>query len=558
MPMKMTIALKLSSIAALFAVGLVGLLAITCVVLSDNQSALTDIGATGRQALLVARMNTNVQAMSAAQFHVVASPTPEVLAGAKTRIADEGRLFRERMAKVRGMTAAGSSAGLDGLDKSFVAYDAILKTLLDAAVAGDHAALVNLSEQADAIAGHLREEARQVFGQAERQATETAEGAESRARTGGRMVVGTALAIILLGTGLVLIIARHSIVGPLRRAVEGIGALSRGDLERPVADTARGDEIGDVARGLEMFREGLVERRRLIEEQAAAAQAREARAAALEGAIARFQAQLGEAVRDVAIQIEQLRQTAHGLDESAGQGAQLATSVAAAAEQASSNVGSVAAAAEQLSGSIGEIAHQIARSRDLVRNADQSARDADRTIAELAASAQAIGDVVGLISAIASQTNLLALNATIEAARAGEAGKGFAVVAGEVKSMANQTARATEEVRGHIATIQAKTGVAVEAIHAVGDLVSQVGEMTTSVAGAVEEQSAATSEIARNVDQAALGTGEVTRHIGGVSQMAGTTGDGAARIKAAAGGLGQGADRLQTCVDGFLEAIHAL
>jgi methyl-accepting chemotaxis protein len=558
MPMKMTIALKLSSIAALFAVGLIGLLVITCVVLSANQNALTDIGATGRRALLVARMNTNVQAMCAAQFHAVASPTPEVLADSRSRIADEGRLFRDRMAKVRGMTAEGSAAGLDGLDKSFAAYETMLKTLLEAAAGGDHAALASLSGQADAAAGRLREEARQVFGQAERQATDTAEGAEMRVRTGGRMVVGTAVALIVLGTGLVLTIARRSIVGPLRRAVEGIGALSRGDLDQPIADTARGDEIGDVARGLELFREGLVERRRLIEEQEVAAQAREARAAALEAAIARFQAQLGEAVRDVAIQTEQLRQTAHSLDESAGQGAQLATSVAAAAEQASSNVGSVAAAAEQLSGSIGEIAHQIARSRELVQDADQSARNADHTIGELATCAQAIGDVVGLISAIASQTNLLALNATIEAARAGEAGKGFAVVAGEVKSLANQTARATEEVKGHIATIQAKTGEAVGAIHAVGKLVSQVGEMTTSVAGAVEEQSAATSEIARNVDQAALGTGEVTRHIGGVSQVAGTTGDGAARIKTAAGCLGQGADRLQACVDGFLHAIQAL
>jgi methyl-accepting chemotaxis protein len=548
----------LYAFVAVFVVGLAVLLTVTFHALGANERALDEIGATGRQALLVARMNTNVQAMSAAQFRMAADSSADVVADSQAKIKAEADLFDERLASVRSSAVGDLAAGLDPLAKQFEAYRRMLDTVAVAAKSNERQDMLAATGRADKLATSLREAARVMFRQAEVAANEAATAGHRNVSQGKWVIGGTALIFIVIAMTLAQLIAQYSIIRPLRLSIEAIGRLARGDVGEKVSGLERGDEIGDVARGLEVFREGLAERQRLVAEQAAGTAAREKRAATLERMIGTFEQSLGGMVNAVSRSASDLHGTASSLDGSASRGERLAMTVAAAAEEASQNVHSVASAAEELSCSIAEIAHRISESHAIVENASGSAGKAKSVIDELAKSSQKIGEVVGMISAIAAQTNLLALNATIEAARAGDAGKGFAVVASEVKNLANQTARATEDVTRQISMVQARTDEAVGAIRDVGDIIGKVGEVTTSIAGAVEEQSAATAEIARNVEQAAAGTGEVTRHIVGVREAAAATGTDAARVMSASTSLNVSADSLRTTVESFLSGIQGL
>ncbi|WP_158240679.1 methyl-accepting chemotaxis protein [Telmatospirillum siberiense] len=555
---KMSIASKLYAFVAVFAFGLVILLAVTFNVLQENGRALDEIAATGRQAVLVARMNTNVQAMSAAQFRMAADPSAEVVADSLGKIQAETKLFQERLAAVRTTASGDLAANLDPLARQFDGYRQTLDAVVASVKGDDRKAMLAATGQADKLAGSLRETARTMFKLAETASEGAVTGGHASASSGKWAIGITAVIFVAIGMTLAQLIAQYSIIRPLRRTVDVIAALEKGDVAVRVVGLERRDEMGDVARGLETFREGLAERQRLVEAQAAEAAAKEKRASALEQAIQEFQRSLAGTVRAVADSAMGLQDTANSLNGSAGQGEQLAVSVASAAEQASGNVNSVASAAEELSCSIDEIAHRVSDSHSIVERAAGSANRANGVMDELAQCSQKIGEVVGMIGAIASQTNLLALNATIEAARAGDAGKGFAVVASEVKNLANQTARATEEVTLQISMVQAKTEEAVGAIRDVGEIIQKVGEVTTSIAGAIEEQSAATAEIARNVEQAAAGTGEVTRHVAGVRDAASATGVDAGKVKTASSSLSADAERLQNTVGSFLKRIQAL
>jgi methyl-accepting chemotaxis protein len=231
--------------------------------------------------------------------------------------------------------------------------------------------------------------------------------------------------------------------------------------------------------------------------------------------------------------------------------------VAAASEQASANVQTVSAAAEELSNAIGEISAQVASANQAARDAVSAARDTNQDVRALNEAADKIGAVIQLISEIAEQTNLLALNATIEAARAGEAGKGFAVVANEVKSLASQTAKATEEIAQQIGEMQGATKKAAGAMEGVAETINRIDEISASIASAIEEQSSATQEIARNVEEAATGTNEVTRTIGGVSEAADETGRAAGQVKKVATDLTDRASSLQSTVEGFLKEVRS-
>jgi methyl-accepting chemotaxis protein len=233
------------------------------------------------------------------------------------------------------------------------------------------------------------------------------------------------------------------------------------------------------------------------------------------------------------------------------------TAVAAASDQATANVQTVAAASEELSGSIAEIGRQVADSARIAGLAVEEANRTNGQVTALSEAAQKVGDVIRMINDIASQTNLLALNATIEAARAGEAGKGFAVVASEVKSLANQTARATEEIASQIEAIQAATTDTVEAIQRIGGTIGQISEISATIAAAVEQQGAATQEIARNVTEAATGTADVSSNIATVTRAAGETGAAASQVLSAAGELSQQGETLSAEVARFLQNIRA-
>jgi len=271
-----------------------------------------------------------------------------------------------------------------------------------------------------------------------------------------------------------------------------------------------------------------------------------------------FESNVKTVVESVASASTEMEMSARTLSATAEEGSSQSTAVAAASEEASTNVQTVAAAAEQLAQSVEEVGRQVQQSSTIASNAVSEAQKTNEEVEGLATAAEKIGEVVGLINDIASQTNLLALNATIEAARAGDAGKGFAVVATEVKSLADQTATATEDISSQISAIQNATENAVKAIKGISGTIGELSEISSAIASAVEEQSAATREIAQSVEQAAAGTADVSQNITGVTSGAQQTGDASAQVLEAASELSKQAETLRSQVDGFLVEVRSL
>ncbi|WP_372399068.1 methyl-accepting chemotaxis protein [Azospirillum sp. HJ39] len=362
-----------------------------------------------------------------------------------------------------------------------------------------------------------------------------------------------ALVIGILGG----LLAVKSISQPIIGLTGVMLRLSRRDYNVAVTGDERGDEIGEMARTVQVFKDGLIEADRLAAVQAAEQEVKLRRAEAIDGLIRGFEAQAADALRTVAAAATELDSTAQTLSRTAMETREQATTASAAAEQTNANVQTVASAAEEMSTSIREIGTLVTRSTGIAGQAVAEAGRTNTTVRGLADAAQRIGAVVQLITNIAGQTNLLALNATIEAARAGEAGKGFAVVASEVKSLANQTAKATDEIAAQIAEIQEATGGAVKAIEGISGTISSINDISTSIAAAIEEQGAATAEISRNVQQAAVGTRQVSSTVSGVTLATGETGAAANQVLGAAGSLAEQAESMRRDVEHFLSAIKA-
>ncbi len=369
--------------------------------------------------------------------------------------------------------------------------------------------------------------------------------------------------IVVVGSLLVLalsLVTAFGLVRHIARPVAGMTAamrrLSKHDLDTVVPGVGRGDEIGAMAGAVQVFKDNMVEGDRLVAERAAEQQARQQRSARLEGLVGDFERQISGTVTILASAATEMEATARSMTGSAAETDQQAAAVTRAAEESGMGVQTVASASEQLASSITEINRQVTASATLTDKLVVSVRRTDDTVQALAESAGRIGHVVALINGIASQTNLLALNATIEAARAGDAGKGFAVVASEVKSLAQQTARATDEIGGQIAQVQQATTDAVDAIRQISGMIVEVGAITTSIAAAVEEQGAATAEIARNVQQTAASTQTVTSNIAGVSRAANDTGAAASQVLGAAGDLSRQAESLSLEVNSFIAKVR--
>jgi len=365
---------------------------------------------------------------------------------------------------------------------------------------------------------------------------------------------GVSLVLALLSY---LVMAR-TVVAPLGSITATMRVLAEQRLDTVIAEAGRGDEIGQMAAALQVFKDNMAEAERLRASQAAEQAGRLERARRVDQLVAEFDSSISEVIGTVTQSSGSLETTARAMSATAESTSSRVILVSAAAEAASSNVQTVAAAAEQLSSSIDEIGRRVAESASFADEATRQAGATDAQIAGLSEAAARIGDVVQLINDIASQTNLLALNATIEAARAGDAGKGFAVVAGEVKILANQTARATEEISSKVIEMQAATAHSVEAVKAIGRTIARIAEISTGIAAAVDEQNAATGEIASNVHQAAQGTAEVSSGIVEVARGAAEVGGASSEVLGAAGRLSRNAESLRSQVDRFLSTIKSI
>ncbi len=368
------------------------------------------------------------------------------------------------------------------------------------------------------------------------------------------MVIG--LAVLLVVTMLGLWVAR-GITRPLSAMTGAMGELAGGNLAAEVPARERRDELGAMAEAVEVFKENMVKAEELSTRNAEEQRRRQERAANVEQLAREFEQDVGVVLETVSAAAAEMQATANDLTATAEETSRQAGSVAAAAEEASGNVRTVASAAEELSSSVTEISRQIAQSAEIAGRAVNDARNSSEQVHGLETAAQRIGDIIQLINEIAEQTNLLALNATIEAARAGEAGKGFAVVAAEVKSLAEQTAKATGEITQQVGEIQSATGVSVTAIEGISRTINEIDEITTTIASAVEEQGSATHEIARNVEEAASGTTQVADSIAGVTQAAASTGGASTQVLEAATKLSRQSDELRGKVETFLSAIKA-
>jgi methyl-accepting chemotaxis protein len=368
------------------------------------------------------------------------------------------------------------------------------------------------------------------------------------------------LAILGIGviSGSIACLIGRSISKPLSRLGARMQDLADGKLEGEIPGLDRCDEVGAMAGTVQVFKDNAV-RIRELEEAETAVQARtaEERRAAMENIASDFERSITGIVRSVSTAAAGMQTTAQSMTATASDASARAATVGAASESSSNKVGTVAAAAEELSSSVAEISRQVARSSEVARGAVVEAERTNTTVQALSSGAERIGEVVKLIHSIAAQTNLLALNATIEAARAGESGRGFAVVASEVKALANQTAKATEEISAQVSAMQASTGEAVTSIGGITETIAKMSEITSSFLTAIAQQGDATREIAASIQSIAAGSNEISLHMGGVAAAASATGKAASEVLSNARELDNQSGLLRNALDEFLGKIRA-
>jgi methyl-accepting chemotaxis protein len=454
-----------------------------------------------------------------------------------------------------GVPADVVAAIADAQEIAFANYEKIRKPVIEALVAGQPSPTPyeDVVKASNPALDALTNVAETALTAAQRHAEMKGEEA-GRALVFHSSLVGLALLVGLVG----FFVVQRRVTKPIGDMTSAMRRLVNGDVSVVVPGTSRRDEIGAMAKAVEVFKASMSEADALrLQQERAKATTEEERRAAMLSLAGEFERSVGGIVGTVASAAGQMRSSAQNMSGTVSEASRLATAVSAAATQASANVQTVAAATEELSASIEEINQQVSLSASIARQAADQAARTNGTVEGLSEAADKIGQVINLIQQIAGQTNLLALNATIEAARAGEAGKGFAVVAQEVKQLATQTSKATEEIAAQIGTIQQTTGEAVAAIRDIAATIEKINEIASGIAAAVEEQGAATRDIAVNVHEAAKGTSHVTSNIVGVTQASGEVADAANQVLSSAGALSSEAERLRAEVDKFLATVRA-
>jgi methyl-accepting chemotaxis protein len=530
--------------------------------LNKNAHEMSDAA---QRALEAARAGTNVITVNRGEFRVALDPSPANRAELRKLIDAQLKLLRERIAVVETTDdpqarelvrttkegiAAYESDVADMLRLAEGASDAHLSDqtahLRDAAMAGKDAA-EKLQKNIVAVADLLRDRVRE-------QAQATSAEYESTAL---KLMVIAGIGV-LFGLCAGFVIGQFGISKPLASLKTAMEALARNDLQAEVPGLARKDELGDMAHTVEVFKRNALEVNRLkAEQQALEQRSAEQRKLEMHKLADQFEGAVGKIVETVSSSAAEMEMAANTLSATAVTTEDLSAVVAAAAGTASTNVQSVAAASEEMSATVTEISRQVHEASRVAQEAVAHSLATNKRVNDLSEAARQIGDVVNLISAIAGQTNLLALNATIEAARAGEAGRGFAVVASEVKSLAEQTSKATADIGQQISSIQVATESAVSDIRVITDTIGRISEISSAIAAAVEEQGAATKEIAYSVQQAAHGATEVASNITEVKSGASETGSASAQVLSAAKSLSVESAQLGKEVRNFLSGIRA-
>ncbi len=373
-----------------------------------------------------------------------------------------------------------------------------------------------------------------------------------------RNTVITFVAIAIAVIAIIAFFAARTFSRPIAQIARSMNALADNNLNVEIPGLGRGDEIGDMANNVKIFKENAIQARKLEEEKVESEKrAQQEKRETMENLATDLEEKVGGVIESVSSATSNLQSTARNLSAIAEKGSSQAGTLSAASDSASNNVNTVASAAEELTASIGEINQQVSRSSEIAQTAVDKAKSANEVIGGLVGSSEKIGQVSELINDIAEQINLLALNATIEAARAGEAGKGFAVVASEVKNLATQTANATSEIAGHIAETQNQTKNTAEALEEIGKTIDEMSSISTTISTAMEEQGAATQEIARSIQHAAQSTNEVSSTVGGVSDASSQTGEAATNMNDAVDELAKQSNTLKNEIDSFLKNIRA-
>lgn len=517
-------------------------------------------------ALLGARMNQNVIMMTRSEYRVASDPSPETLASAKDVADTNGKQFDERIKQAMAAAIGPEKEQLKAIAETYKAYSAGLARTH--AIASNVGKDVTLTEAQKRIADSIKE-SRVASDTLQKSIHAYAEGMDAKGnklvdetKAQGQiaivLMIGTALGGLVTGIVAGLLLATYGISAPLNRSVGELRKLASGSLDTDVTGADRGDECGDIAKGLAVFRDNALRAREL--EAAASAQKVQAEAErhrAMLGLADEFERSVGGIVSLVSSAATEMQAAAAQLTATAQETSAQSLAVSSAAEEAGANVAAVAASTEELGASVTEIGRQVETSAQIASEAHREATEVVDIVADLNALAENIGSFVDLISGLASQTNLLALNATIESARAGDAGKGFAVVAVEVKALAGQTAKATVEISQKISEIQQTTSRAVSAMETIGGTIRNISTTSAAIASAVEQQHAATHEIVQAVSQASMGTSEVTANISGVASAAEQTGAAATQVLGSSRELAEQAERLHAEMDRFLTTVRA-
>jgi methyl-accepting chemotaxis protein len=505
--------------------------------------------------VLLSRTNTALMEVNAFAYRILSEPDPEER-DKLTRQFEDALALAEQRVKQAGVLLPSLEA-IGEASKALSALRTPARALFEAAQKAPPRGLAAERKAFDRSVAGVRLAIRKLLDEA----TVTWDATTARVQADNRQAEATSLLVSGLGTlvtlAIVWLLISRIVARPVGRLTATMTELANDAFEVEVEGTHRGDEIGAMARAVDVFKVAGLENRRLKLAAEQEERAKAERQKTIEEAVADFERSAGEIVRAVTQASHELEGAAAEMSQSAEETSRQVVAVAAASEETSTSVQSVAAASAELAASFDEITRQVSHSTEIARQAVHNAGGTDRKVAELAVAADKIGQVVQLISAIAGQTNLLALNATIEAARAGEAGKGFAVVASEVKNLALQTTKATEEITRDVADVQRVTAESMTSIQEIGRVIGEINTIVSTISSSVAEQRSATAEIAENVQQAACGTENISSNISGVSMATTSTGATASQVLGAASRLNTQADDLRHQVDNFLIRVRA-